>query len=126
MEYRFISGLDNSYSKSVRAHVLQRHLRDRRLRAEKRDRSKVKPDDDHDLALVRQRAEHYRRSNGAGSLVAPGRIHAPKDQEVTSHATSLQRYVGPKSLLGQGTVDPFLSSAYPTTTTENLLIDYCS
>jgi hypothetical protein len=67
MEYRFISGLDNSYSKSVRAHVLQRHLRDRRLRAEKRDRSKVKPDDDHDLALVRQRAEHFRRSNGAGS-----------------------------------------------------------
>jgi hypothetical protein len=42
-----------------------------------------------------------------------------------SHPMPPVRYVGPKSLLGQGTVDPFLSGACRTITTENLLIDYC-
>jgi hypothetical protein len=129
MEYRFISGLANSYSKPVRAHVLKRHLRERRLRAVQKERSKGKPEDDEDdkddLALVRPRAERSRRSNAVKFPAAPERGHAPKSRTVTSNATSLVRYVGPKSLLGQGTVDPFLSGACRTTSTENLLIDYC-
>jgi hypothetical protein len=89
MEYRFISGLDNSYSKPVRAHVLKRHLRKRRLRAVKKERSKGKAeDDDVDLALVRPRAERSRRPNAIKSPAAPGRGHAPNSQTVTSNATS--------------------------------------
>ena len=125
LEYRFVSGLDNSYSKSARAHVLQRHLRQRRLRAGKRERSKGKLEDDDDLALVRQGAEHTKRSNAVKSPAVPGRICAATDPGVTSNATSLGRCVDPKSLLGQGTVDPFLTSACRTTTTQNLLIEYC-
>jgi hypothetical protein len=124
MEFRFISDLDNSYSKPVRAHVLQRHLRERRLRAEKKGRSTSKPGDDSALAWISRTAEHPMRSNAVKALAAPGRSHAAANQTVTSHSTSLGRYVGPKSLLGQGTIDPFLSTACQTTATESLLIDY--
>lgn len=125
MEFRFISGLDNTYSKPVRAHVLQRHIRERRLRAEKKGRSRGKPGDDSDSALARRTAEPPIRSNAVKAPATPGRSYNAMMPTGTLSPKSLGRYVGPKSLLGQGTVDPFLSTACRTTTTENLLIDYC-
>src|SRR2546423_1210596 len=62
------------YSKSVRAHVLQRHLPRRRLRADKRHRSKGKPEDegqseDEDqLPLIRQRAGNSMCPNAVDPL----------------------------------------------------------
>jgi hypothetical protein len=50
MEYRFVSGLDTGYSKAIRARALQHHMRERRLRAERRTGKKDKPVDEDDLA----------------------------------------------------------------------------
>ena len=126
MEYRFVSGRDATYSKTIRAHVLQRHLLDRRLRAKKRNRKKDTPEDDEELILAGQDLEHYRSSRAMECCVPPGRSHLLADQEVTSDALSSRRHVGPQSLLSQGIPDPFLTlPCRPPTRTENHLIDYC-
>lgn len=126
MQFRFISGLDNSYSKPVRAHVLQRHMRERRLRAERKERRIGRPDDIDDLVLVRRKAKHVKRSNAVTAPAAGGRGHAAANQPVPSNSNSLVRYVGPASLLNQGAVDPFQSTASGSmTATEDLLVDYC-
>jgi hypothetical protein len=108
------------------SHVLQRHMRERRLRAEKKERRIGRPDDIDDLVLVRRKAKHVKRSNAVTAPAAGGRGHAPANQTVTSNSNSLLRYVGPERLLGQGAVDPFQSTASGSmTATENLLVDYC-
>ena len=126
MEYRFVSGRDTTYSKTIRAHVLQRHLQERRLRAKTRNRKKDKPGDDDELTLAGQDLEHQKSSRAMERCGMPGRSHLLPDQEVTSDALSLRHQVGPQSLLGQGTSDPFLTLAWRSPTrTENHLIDYC-
>jgi hypothetical protein len=120
MDYRFLSGFDTSYSKLVRAHVLRRHFRERRLHARK---GKATEDED-DLSMLNRDAQHDGRSDTVGLHSAP---EAHDHHLDASSASSLVPYADPQSLLGQGAIDPFLTSAIGSmTVTERLLVDYCT
>jgi hypothetical protein len=68
-------------------------MRERRLRAERRTGKKDKPVDEDDLAKGPTTFE---------PLAALGVDHSIPTQDATFKATSLRRYLNPKSLVGQG------------------------
>ena len=75
-----------------------------------------------DLALVHDRANRAKRPTSVDAPAALGENCSIQTQDAPFKATSLRRYVNPKSLVG---VDPFQSSACRLTITENFLIDHC-
>jgi hypothetical protein len=83
------------------------------LRAERRAEKKDKPEDEDDLALVRDRANRAKRTTSVERPAALGENHSIQTQDAPFKATSLRRYLNPKSLVGQGTVDPFQSFSLP-------------
>jgi hypothetical protein len=81
-------------------------MREARPRAERKTGKKDKPVDEDDLAKSPTTRE---------PPAALGEDHSIPTQDATFEATSLRRYLNPKSLVGQGTVGPVQSSACRST-----------
>jgi hypothetical protein len=114
IQWQFLSGLDTSYARSTRAHVLQRHLRERRLRAARKARRDS--EGEQGLMLTNQELSSSLRDQ-----------NTPSQQPSHTKSQGFGSAVAPQNLsfLGQGRVDPFQTFARKVHGLEMLIIDSC-
>lgn len=142
--YKFLSGLDKSYSSITRAYVLRHHIFKRRKRGRHKTRHGTMA---HALAysfIVSQEKYTERVSTPSGPTTSAQSVASTKRtcavilpvadrshlhlglEEAKEEAEPLLYYLSATILLAQGRVNPFSTFARPTNNRENFLIDYCS